>query len=129
MGMSYVWQKMKVLRKGSSIVQWNIWKNKDRKEKIRREIGKIGRDWVPIQKESYDANEEEENEWENELNKELKMEEMERAVKNMKIGSASGRDGIAYRMTKEATLRIKEEMLKIFNSFWKRGRGAYEWKE
>lgn len=45
MDIKYMWQKMRVLRKGDSQINWNVWKNVDRKEVIRKEIEKLGRPW------------------------------------------------------------------------------------
>lgn len=46
MDIKYMWQKMRVLRKGDSQINWNVWKDVDRKEVIRKEIEKLGRPWV-----------------------------------------------------------------------------------
>lgn len=34
---------MRVLRKGDCRIDWNSWKNKNRKEEIKEEIKKLGR--------------------------------------------------------------------------------------
>lgn len=51
MDIKYMWQKMRVLRKGDSQINWNIWKDVDRKEVIRKEIEKLGRTWVEEEQE------------------------------------------------------------------------------
>lgn len=45
--MSYIQQKMKILRNRKCIVNWNYWKDKNRSEVVREEMDKIGKSWVP----------------------------------------------------------------------------------
>lgn len=40
---TYIWNKMRVLRKGDCQMDWNSWKNKNRQEEIKEEIKKLGR--------------------------------------------------------------------------------------
>lgn len=44
---SYIQQKMKILRNRKYIVNWNYWKDKNRSEVVREEMDKIGKSWVP----------------------------------------------------------------------------------
>lgn len=37
---------MSILRNKKCIVDWNEWKDKDRKEELEKKMEKIGRDWV-----------------------------------------------------------------------------------
>lgn len=39
--MTYTWQKMRILRKSSNIVDWNVWNGKDRKEVVIKEVEKL----------------------------------------------------------------------------------------
>lgn len=34
--LSYVWKKMKILKNKNCVVNWNEWKNKNRKEEIKK---------------------------------------------------------------------------------------------
>lgn len=48
--LKYVWHKMKVLKKSFITIDWNKWKNKNRKERIKKEIDKIALSWVSYKK-------------------------------------------------------------------------------
>lgn len=41
--MTYVWQKMKILRNRKNIVNWNEWKDKNRLETVREDMDKLGK--------------------------------------------------------------------------------------
>lgn len=45
--MSYIQQKMKILRNRKCIVNWNYEEDKNRSEVVREEMDKIGKSWVP----------------------------------------------------------------------------------
>lgn len=45
--MTYVWQKMKILRNRNCIINWNEWRNKNRSETIKEKINKISKPWTP----------------------------------------------------------------------------------
>lgn len=62
---------MKVLRNRKCIVDWNEWKGKDKKEDIKKEIKKIGKNWIS-EKEIDIINNVEQEEWIEELNKGIK---------------------------------------------------------
>lgn len=114
---------MNILRKRDSIVDWSLWKDKGRKEEIRKEVERIERDWMQMKgSEIVEEKENEQEEWETELNKEILIEEYDRAVKRIKAKSATGLDGVDYKMIKELPTRYRKEILEIFNAFWKRGR-------
>lgn len=57
MDIKYMLQKMRVLRKGDSQINWNVWKDVDRKEVIRKEIEKLGRPWVKEEQEEREEKE------------------------------------------------------------------------
>lgn len=40
-GMTYVWKKIGLLRNKKFNINWNEWKNKDRNEELKKEMGKI----------------------------------------------------------------------------------------
>lgn len=70
MGLKYVQQKRNVLRREDNIVDWNIWKNKDRKEEIRGKVEEIGRDWIQVKNVSLKKRKgrvKEQNEWEKKI--------------------------------------------------------------
>lgn len=114
--MTYVWQKMKILRNRKNIVNWNEWKDKNRLETVREDMDKLGKPWIPEKELKLECNEsikfeiQEEN-----LNKEFSMAEFNRALKRARVKSAAGLDGIKYRMLKELSESFKQELLKIFN--------------
>lgn len=72
--LKYVWQKMKVLKKGFNTIDWNKWNNKDRKEEIEKEIDKIAPPWVKYEEETTLDLKEKENSiiYNEETNKEQK---------------------------------------------------------
>lgn len=97
--MTYAWQKMRILRKSSNIVDWNVWKGKDRKEVIIKEVEKLACDWVTEQPDTEFKKEEFEK-WEMDLNVDITVEEYDRALK-VNLKSAPGKDSIDYKMIKE----------------------------
>lgn len=93
----YVWNKIKVLKKGWSTIEWHKWQTKDREKEIEKMIEKVAPPWVNNQRNTR-LNESIRNE-EN-LNGVLTKEEFDRALKYTKKTSAPGRDGIEYTMLK-----------------------------
>lgn len=49
--LKYVWQKMKVVKKGFNTIDWNKWNKKNREEEILKEIDKIAPAWVKNEEE------------------------------------------------------------------------------
>lgn len=45
--MTYAWQKILFLRHRKTIVDWNDWKNGNKKEAIENEIRKLDKPWIP----------------------------------------------------------------------------------
>lgn len=87
--MKYVWSKMKVLRNKKSVVNWNDWKNKDRSETVKKEIDKIGRPWMMEEEMKMEYDESVKfDKWEEELNREFKMSELNRALNKVRVKSA-----------------------------------------
>lgn len=134
MSLKYVCQKMRILRKSDSYVDWNVWKDKDRREVVKEEVEKLGRPWVEEEKEEDKHarrmdNRKSEEEWSEKLNDNITMVEYERAMREVKEKSAPGRDKIEYKMIKELPGCFKEEMVKIFNGIWEEEKVPESWKE
>lgn len=55
--MTYIWQKMKILRNRKNIVNWNEWKDKNRLETVREDMDKLGKPWVPEEELKLECNE------------------------------------------------------------------------
>lgn len=95
--MTYVWQKMKILKNRNCIVNWNEWRDKNRSEIIKEEINKISKPWVLEEELKIEYNKGEKFEkWEENLNKEFSMTELDRVLRKTRIKSAPGLDGIEY---------------------------------
>lgn len=95
--MTYVWQKMKILKNRNCIVNWNEWRDKNRSEIIKEEINKMSKPWVPEEELKVEYNKGEKFEkWEENLNKEFSMTELDRVLRKTRIKSAPGLDGIEY---------------------------------
>lgn len=87
--MSYVWQKVKILKNRKCIVNWNEWRDKNRSEIVREEMKKIGKPWVPEEELKLEYNGSVKFEvWEENLNKEFSMAELIRALRRTGIKSA-----------------------------------------
>lgn len=128
--MTYVWQKMKILKNRNCIVNWNEWRDKNRSEIIKEEINKISKPWVLEEELKIEYNKREKFEkWEENLNKEFSMTELDRVLRKTRIKSAPGLDGIEYRMIKQLSYTFKNELLKIFNECWKKEKLLDQWKE
>lgn len=128
--MTYVWQKIKILKNRNCIVNWDEWRDKNRSEIIKEEINKISKPWVPEEELKIEYNKGEKFEkWEENLNKEFSMTELDRVLRKTRIKSAPGLDGIEYRMIKELSYTFKNELLKIFNECWKKEKLLDQWKE
>lgn len=126
--MSYVWKKISALRNRKCVVNWNEWKDRNRAEEIKKEVGKIGRDWVrekditiPIGEDLKEKN--------RRLNREFSEEELDRVIRGVRTRSAPGKDRIDYEMIKELPIKFKREILEIYNIFWKEEVMPDSWKE
>lgn len=120
--MKYVCNKMKILRNRECVVNWNEWEDRNRGEEVKKEMEKIGRDWV--REEEVIIPDDEIMEKENmELSRELK--ELDRVIKEVRTKSVPGNDGINYGMIKlwnygmikELPIEFKREILDMYNIF------------
>lgn len=126
--MDYVWEKMNVLRNRKCVVNWNEWKDRNRGEEIKKEMKKLGRDW--IREEEIIISEEGILEKANmELNWEFSEKKLDRVIRGVRTKSAPGRDGIDYGMIKELLREFKREILEIYNIFWNKELILDNWKE
>lgn len=55
--MTYIWQKMKILRNRKNIVNWNEWKDKNRLKTVREDMDKLGKPWVQEEELKLECNE------------------------------------------------------------------------
>lgn len=62
------------------------------------------------------------------FNKNITREELERAIRKVKMKSIPGLGGIDYKMIKELSEKYKKEIFAVFNALWKRGKGTKECK-
>lgn len=105
---TYIWNKMRFLRKGDCQMDWNSWKNKNRQEDIKEEIKKLSR----LQVEEKGTTEEIEVKQEdriNKLNSEYRHEEFERALREVRKKSAPGKDRIDYEMIENMPNNMKKK--------------------
>ncbi|CAL1677545.1 unnamed protein product [Lasius platythorax] len=92
--LTYVWNKMRILKKSFRTIDWNKWQNKDRRQAIYKTIEEISPDWVgePKITSNYHNRLPTCN-----LNNNITKEEVLRAL-NIKKNSSPGMDGIEYKM-------------------------------
>lgn len=121
----YVWNKMKVLKNGFKEVEWNKWSTGDRDKEIEKEIEKLGPPWVRYNEKSKGISEQEREE---EMNKKISTEELDRALRKVRGNASPGIDGIDYRMLKEMPRKIRNEMTAIFNEILERNVIPKDWR-
>lgn len=97
----------------------------DIEEKIKDEEKRREEKKEKIGKEVKDKEEQED---EADLDMQFKKEELERAIRNVKEKSAPGLDGVEYKMIKELPNGYKEEILKLFNWCFTKGKQFSDWK-
>lgn len=113
---TYVWNKIRVLRKGDCQMNWNSWKNKNRQEKVKKEIKKLGRPWVEERRTTEEIGVKQED-CINELNSEYRHEEFEKGLREVRKKSSPGKDRIDYEMIENMPNNVKKKMLVILNDF------------
>lgn len=113
---TYVWNQIRVLRKEDCQMNWNSWKNKNRQEKVKKEIRKLGRPWVEERRTTEEIGVIKED-WINELNSEYRHEEFEKALREVRKKSSPGKDRIDYEMIENMPNNAKKKMLVILNDF------------
>lgn len=124
----YVWNKIKVIKKGWNKVEWNKWQIKDRKQEIEKTIKKLAPPWVSSERENKNTMNRIEEKVE-ELNKNFTVSELNRAIKYTKNTSAPGSDGIEYNMLKRLPGKYRKELLAIMNDCFRESKMTIEWKE
>lgn len=113
---TYVWNKIRVLRKEDCQMNWNSWKNKNRQEEVKKEIKKLGRPWVEERRTTEEIGVKQED-WINKLNSEYRHEKFEKALREVRKKSSPGKDRIDYEMIENMPNNVKKKMLVILNDF------------
>lgn len=124
--MTYVWNKMKVLKKSSKTVEWNKWQKKDRNKECGKVMHELSPSWVCEQRIIINENEIDK---ENELDRDIVVEETRRAVNSCRITSAPGIDKVEYIMIKRLSDEYMGIITDIFNGCVKTGIFPEQWKE
>lgn len=122
--LSYVWKKMKIIKNSFNVVDWKKWQGEDREKVIRKEIDKIAPPWVEIEELDDDMYRVEESSY----NKEFLMSELQNALRRVKTKSSPGLDHIEYKMLQKCGIKMKTELLIIFNECFRSGYMMKEWK-
>lgn len=115
---------MKVIKNSFNVVDWKKWQGEDREKVIRKEIYKIAPPWVEVEELDNDMYREEESSF----NKSFLMSELENALRRVKTKSSPGLDGIEYKMLQKCGMKMKTELLKIFNGCFTNEYMMKEWK-
>lgn len=124
--LKYVWNKMKIFRRANDRVEWNNWPRGNRGEIIEKEIDKLSPPWTKEPVKTLNKNQRSEKE--DLLDREITMEELERALRMVKKDSAPGIDHIEYRMLMELPPKFKKELLRLFNYSFTNAWMPREWK-
>lgn len=124
--MSYVWNKMKVLKKSSKTVEWTKWQNKDRKKECVKVMQELSPDWAQEERKKILTREKDN---EDKLNSDISKEETRRAIKCCKMSLAPGLDHIEYGMLKRLSDEYIGIITEIFNGCFKTGRVPKQYKE
>lgn len=126
--LTYVWNKMKILKKSFRTIDWNKWQNKDRRQTIINTIEEIA-DWVEDPRITLDQFEHHSTNNLNNLNNRITEGEVLRAVQNIKKNSSPGLDNIEYKMLKLLPREYITTITYIFNKIFFTGKTPAEWNE
>lgn len=103
-----------MLKNSFNTVTWNSWQTKSRRATVESEIDKLSPPWVGNKVKLKNVMDNE-----SDMNKELTMNEINRAVNDSKEKkTAPGKDYIEYIMIDKLPISYKKEICKIFNDMW-----------
>lgn len=121
--MKYVWNKIKVIKHSYKILDWNKWQNKSRKEVIIKTIEEHSPYWAQeapiIIKDPK----------EHELNQNITVEEVKRAIGCIRKNSSPGIDAIEYTMIKLLPKEYVPIVTEIFNDLFMQNYIPDEWRQ
>lgn len=114
--MSYVWEKMKIIKNRENKREWDKLLDEDGKEGIRLEVNKVAPPWMedaPLHLKQEYTNKTSDERYG--LNEKFTRKELERALSACRSKSSPGRDEIEYDMLKRLPEAYKEELLFLLN--------------
>lgn len=123
---SYIWKKMRVLKKSSKTVEWTKWQKKDRNQECIKVMNELSPPWVQERRIYIEEREADKNE---SLNDDIKKEEVIRAINCCKKNSAPGLDGIEYEMFKKLPKGYINILTDIFNQIFKKAVLPEQWRK
>lgn len=107
--LSYVWKKMKIMKNAFINVKWKNVNNVEKTEIKRQEVEKLSpANWIREEKVNLDRYDIENS---SKVNEEIQIEELERAIRRVKVESSPGLDNIEYRMIIYLPLEYRLELL------------------